>query len=132
MKVSEIQKVQSALSGIRNKKLPIKMSFVLSRNLKKMDEIVADLDEKRNELLERYGEHDETGQLAVSESGSVKIIEAGKFMEEMNDALNTDIELTLDMISEADIEKCDQDGYDNLTVDEVGAMECMIVVGDET
>ena len=130
MKVGEIQKIHTALSSIRNKKLPIKVSFVLSRNLKKMDDVVHDMDEKRNELLNKYGEKDVNGMLAVGENGNVRIEDPTKFMDELNEMLDTDVEITLDTISEADIEKCDQDGYDGLTVDEVGALDCMIVTGD--
>ena len=130
MKVSEIQATQNALAGVRKKKLPVKMSFVLSRNLKKMDEVVNDLEEKRNELIEKYGEHGEDGQLLFGENGEVKVINVDDFMTEILEVLNAEIEITYDTITEEDIEKCDMDGYDNLTVEEVGAMECMIATGD--
>ena len=130
MKVSEIQQMQNALNDVRKKKLPVKLSFVLSRNLKKMDEVVNDLEEKRNELIEKYGERGEDGNLLVGEKGEIKVTNANAFMNEMMEVLNADIEITLDSISEEDIEKCDRDGYDNLTVEEVGALENMIAMED--
>lgn len=126
MKASEIQKIHSALTGVRNKKLPIKLSFILARNLKKMDGVVQDLEEKKQELIEKYGERDEDGELIVGDNGDVKIPHAKAFVIEMSDMLSAEIEMQLDTITESDIEKCEQDGYDNLTVEEVGAMECMI------
>lgn len=125
MKASTIQNMYMTLNNVGTKKLPVKLSFVLARNLKKLQEVVQDIDAKRNELLNRYGEKDEKGELIVGENGSVKIPEAEKFMDELNEVLNADIEITLDKVTVEDVEKCDSEKYDSLTVDEMGAMEYM-------
>lgn len=132
MKASEIQRIYSGLMGIKVKKLPIKMSFILSRNLKKMEEVVQDIENRRNDLLNTYGEKGEDGQLKVGENGeiTVPVQNVPKFMTDMGEVLNANIEIALDKVSMADVEKCDQDGYDNLTVEEVGALECMLDEGD--
>lgn len=126
MKASTIQKTYTELAGIKTKKLPVKMSFILSRNLKKMEEVVSDIDGKRNDLLGLYGEKDDEGQLKVGDNGQVHIVDPDKFMSELTEVLNADIEITLDKVSMSDVEKCDQDGYDALTVEEVGALEIML------
>lgn len=132
MKASEIQRIYSALMGIKVKKLPIKMSFILSRNLKKMEEVVQDIENRRNDLLNTYGEKGEDGQLKVGDNGEITVPapDVPKFMTDMGEVLNANIEIALDKVSMADVEKCDQDGYDNLTVEEVGALECMLDEGD--
>ena len=132
MKASEIQKTYQGLMGIKVKRVPIKMSFILSRNLKKLEEVVQDIDSKRNDLLRVYGDKDEDGQLKVRDNGEITVPaqDVPKFMADVNEMLNADIEITLDKLSMDDIEKCDQDGYDNLTVEEVGALECMMDEGD--
>ena len=126
MKVVDIQKMHHELNGIREKKLPVKMAFILSRNLKKLDDVVSDLEENRDKLVQKYGERDEEGNLVVGEEGGIRIINPDDFMNEITEILNADVELTLDTITIDDIEKCDRDGYDNLTVEEVGALSCMI------
>lgn len=126
MKASTIQKTYTELAGVKAKKLPVKMSFILSRNLKKMEEVVSDIDGKRNDLLGLYGEKDDDGQLKVGDNGQVKIVDPDKFMSELTEVLNADIEITMDKVSMSDVEKCDQDGYDALTVEEVGALEIML------
>lgn len=126
MKASTIQNIYMNLSGVGAKELPVKMSFVLSRNLKKLREVVQDIDAKRNELLNKYGEKDDKGELIVADNGSVKIPDADKFMAELNEVLNADVDITLDKVTEADIEKCDNEKYDSLTVDEIGALEYMM------
>lgn len=128
MKASEIQRVYQGLMGIRAKRVPVKMSFILSRNLRKLEEIVQDIETKRNDLLQAYGEKDEDGKLKVGDNNEMTVPaqDVPKFMSDWSDILNTDIEITLDKLSMDDVEKCDQDGYDSLTVEEVEALECMI------
>lgn len=128
MKASEIQKTYQGLMGIRAKRVPVKMSFILSRNLRKLEEIVQDIETKRNDLLQAYGEKDEDGKLKVGDNNEMTVPaqDVPKFMSDWSDILNTDIEITLDKLSMDDVEKCDQDSYDSLTVEEVGALECMI------
>ena len=126
MKVSEIQKLQEELNGLRNKKLPVKLSFVLSRNLKKIDDVVTDLEEKRTELIEKYGDHDEQGQLVINDEGNVKIENTKDFLSELMEIYDAEVEMQFDTVLESDIEKCDQEGYDHLTVEEISALENMI------
>ena len=128
MKASTIQKTYTELAGVKAKKLPVKMSFILSRNLKKMEEVVSDIDGKRNDLLGLYGEKDDNGQLKVGENGEITVPapDVPKFWADMGEVLNADIDITLDKVSMSDVEKCDQDGYDALTVEEVGALEIML------
>ena len=126
MKVSDIQKLHDGLDGLRNKKLPVKLSFVLLRNLKKIDDVVNDLEEKRTELIEKYGDHDEQGQLVINDEGNVKIENTKDFLSELMEIYDADVEMQFDTVSESDIEKCDQEGYDHLTVEEISALESMI------
>ena len=114
------------LSGIIKKRLPVKMAFILSRNIKKMESVVQDVDDNRNRLMEKYGEKDKDGNLVVEDNGNVRIVDARNFMGEFNEILSTDVELTLDKISRKDIERCDEDGYDKLTLEEITALESMI------
>lgn len=126
MKASDIEKTYRGLQGIKSKRMPVKMSFIVSRNLKKMEDVVMDIDGKRNDLAGLYGEKDDKGELKVDGNGQIRIEDPVKFMNELSEVLNAEIEITLDKISMADIEKCDQDGYDKLTVEEIGALEGMI------
>lgn len=130
MKASEIQTIYSELNGIRAKKLPIKMSFVVSRNLKKMEDVVQDINVKRSELIKQYGAKDDQGELIVEEDDRIKLTDTASFIRDFSEVLETEVAITLDKVSLEDVEKCDQDGYDSLTVEEVGALSCMLNDGD--
>ena len=129
MKIAEIYKLYNDLASIREKKIPIRMSFIINRNVKKMDEIVSDLEAKRDELVKKYGEKDGDGNIKYADNGSVAIIDRENFMNEYTEIMATDIDITFDKLAMDDIEKCDTDpAYDKLSVAEVGALE--IMVGD--
>ena len=127
MKTAEIKMINDNLANIRSKKLPIKMSFVLSRNLKKIDEVVKDVQNSMNDLLQKYGERDENGEIVVGANGSVRIDNFKDYMDEYDQIMDVDVDIILDKVSMSEVEKCENDGYDNLTVDEVSALEFMIM-----
>ena len=126
MKLGEIQKIYAALGTTLEKKLPLKVGFVINRNIKKMQPIIEDLDKTRDDAVNKYGEHDEEGKLVVAENGAVRINDAIAFGDAIAEVLDADIEIEFDKFSMEDLEKCELDGYDKLTVAEQGAVEVMI------
>ena len=68
MKLGEIQKIYTALGTTLEKKLPLKVGFVINRNIKKMQPIIEDLDKTRDDAVNKYGEHDEEGKLVKSDT----------------------------------------------------------------
>ena len=71
MKLGEIQKIYVGLNGTLGKKLPMKVGFIINRNLKKMQPIIEDLDKVRNEAIEKYAEYDEEGKPLAVENGGI-------------------------------------------------------------
>lgn len=126
MKLGEIQKIYAELNGINSKKLPLKVGFIINRNLKKMQSVIEDLDKARNEAIEKYAERDDKGNIVQSENGGIRITDATAFSNDMAEVLETDIEIEFDKFTMEDLEKCESDGYDKLTVGEQGALEVMI------
>lgn len=126
MRAGEIKDIYMALNGVGAKRLPTRLSFVLLRNRKKMQDIVKDIETKQNELLERYGEKDENGELVIGKDNKIKVPEGEKYLHELSEVMNTDIEITLDKVTMDDIEKCDSEKYDSLTVEEISALEYMM------
>ena len=126
MKIIEIQKSYNTLMGMKHKVLPAKMSFVLSRNLREMSKVMEDVNESVSELVRQYGDKKADGTVEVGEDGNIHVENMPEFLKELNDLYNADADIRLDMLSESDIEKCEEDGYDKLTLDEIGALDCMI------
>lgn len=129
MKAQEIQDMYIGLRNIVSKRVPIKMSFIINRNLKKMEEVVKDIDENRQKLLEKYGEKKEDGTLNIDKNGNVAVEKSNtvNYLMELSEIMNADIDITLDKVTLSDIEKCDTADYDKLSIEEVGALEKMMI-----
>lgn len=124
MKARGIEKVCNSLTNIRQKKLPVRMALILGRNLKKLGEALKDISEQRDGLIERYCDRDEDGN-PIIENGQIRLADT-TFWDDEKELYDIDIPIELEKISMADIERCDEEKFDSLTVDELSAMECMI------
>ena len=131
MKAQEIQDMYIGLRNIVSKRVPIKMSFIINRNLKKMEEVVKDIDENRQKLLEKYGEKKKDGTLNIDENGNVAVEKSKtvNYLMELSEIMSAEIDITFDKVTLSDIEKCDTADYDKLSVAEVGALEKMMIEG---
>lgn len=126
MKVSEIIKISNCIDEIKDKKLPIKMSLILIRNSKKLNEVVKDIDNKRFEIISQYADKDQNGQI-LSENGQFKVSNnLTDFENDLKELFNAQINIQLDTLSMEDIQKCDSEKYDSLTMEEVDALQYII------
>lgn len=126
MKVSEIIKISNCINGIKDKKLPIKMSLILIRNSKKLEEAVKDINNKRFEIISQYADKDQNGQI-LSENGQFKVSNnLTDFENDLKELFNTQINIQLDTLFMEDIQKCDNEKYDSLTMEEVDALQSIM------
>lgn len=128
MKNSDIYELYNAITLLKEKKLPIKVSFVLTRNMKKMHDIVEDIDKSRIKILEKYGNKDENGKLIVDEKDQIVIPKENidDYQKDMEEIMSYEPYFILETIPMDDIEKCDTDKYDSLTFEEIYSIERMI------
>ena len=124
-----------AISGLMNKKLPVKVSYAVQKNQKSVQEIVEFYAQKRQELIDTYAEKDADGNFVPGKNendepikGTINIPKdnMATFLKESNDLDKTDIEIDLMKISMEDLEKCDEERYDAITPEEMNALTQMI------
>lgn len=102
------------------------MSLILIRNSKKLNEAVKDIDNKRFEIISQYADKDQNGQI-LSENGQFKVSNnLTDFENDLKELFNTQINIQLDTLFMEDIQKCDNDKYDSLTMEEVDALQYII------
>lgn len=121
MNNKEINELYDVITSLKAKKLPIKMSFILSRDIKIMQDIVDDIENSRSNIIKNYGEKDENGELIISDDGQVKIPAdfAEQYKNDMDELYMYETNTELERIPVSEIEKCDLDKYDSLTLEEV-------------
>lgn len=128
MKNIEVVQMYNTLESVKKKKLPISILYILSRNMKQLKEVSEDFESARQELLNKYGEKDGNGNLAIKDNRITipKDVEAN-FLKDLKELENVDISIFLQKIPMSSIFALD--GFtdvDRLTEEELEAMQYMI------
>lgn len=120
MKVSDVSSIYNGLSTIVSKRVPVRMGFIVNRNLRKIEPIMQDVEKQKVDILKKYADDSDETSAHISKE------KMGKFMKDINEMGDVEVELVLDKILMEDIEKCDNDEYDSLTIAEMNALEKML------
>ncbi|QNO14916.1 hypothetical protein HYG86_09090 [Alkalicella caledoniensis] len=94
IRLGELKGILEGLQVLIEKEIPIKVSYRISKMVKKVVEEYNLFEESRQKLLEKHGEKDEKGQL-ISKEGMVVFKDAEEFHKEFHSLSNTDIELDI-------------------------------------
>lgn len=116
------------ISGIKKKRLPVKLGYAINKNLLTMQDQATSYNEEREKIVRRYCETDENGEPKLSGSQYIFPDAASRdaYLEEMNELLEIENDLDIHMVRIEDIEKCDSDKYDALTPEELEVLAFMI------
>lgn len=97
------------MKKLAQKSLKGKTAYYIARLLREIDKELTLFNETRGNLIKKYGEKDENGELKIDENGNCKFLpeEMDKFYSEMNDILNDIIELNVNKIELNDLENLD-------------------------
>ncbi len=95
VKLSDLVNSTETLQKLAQKDFKAKLAWSISRLLKAADAEIQNFNEARMELIKKYGEKDETGELISDENGNCKIPpEVTKdFNAEFVDLINSEIEI---------------------------------------
>ena len=99
MKLQIIETLQSSLTQLKSQEMPLRLSYKFSKLLSKIEKDSEFFIEKTREVILKYAEKDENGNLVQTEDGNIriqtgKIEEANKAMMELNDIEVEDINIT--------------------------------------
>ena len=108
MKLSNEKLVNSigVLSKLTNMELPIKLSYAFSKNIIKIDRELVAYNKEREQLIEKYGEKDEEGNLKTKEDGTINILDIDSFNKDLKEILEIKTEVDIHLI---DLEKVNVD-----------------------
>lgn len=117
-----LKQLDTSLGG---KKLPSTLNFAIDANTSSIEKIVDAYEKTRTKLVEKYGKHDENGQL-LSENGVAIIQDTVSFTNEMSELGNMEVEVTIQTINRSECEKCDTEHYDALSPGDIKALSFML------
>ena len=95
----------SVLSELNNAKLPVKISYAISKNINKIEKEFKIYNSEKYKLINKYGEKNRQGKLKVNESGNVNIKKeyTKKWNKDFKELLEIEIEIEIHMIKLDDL-----------------------------
>lgn len=126
VKISDLLNSTEVLQKLANKELKARLAWSVSKLLKAADKEISDFNEARMNLIKKYGEKDESGELITDEKGNCKITEGSvsAFSVELNELMNTEVEINANKILIDDI------GDLEFTPSEMTVLETFIDFGE--
>ena len=73
MDLIEVMELWNALGKVRDKRMPVKISFAISRNISLLTPIVRDVQQQRSGIIQKYIERDPDGKAIIDADGGAKI-----------------------------------------------------------
>lgn len=109
VKISDIINGADVLQKLANKELKARLAWQTAKLLKAADAELTSFNETRMNLIKKYGNKDEAGELITDEKGNCRITEelAANFSSELNELLASDIEINANKIKISDLENFD-------------------------
>ena len=125
IRTSQIVNFINGVMNLKEKKLPIKLGYAITRNIKIMDPIATSYEEERQKILGKYAEKDDSGKFKV-EDGSYIISDISGYEREMEELLEIENEMQLHTVTIDEIEKCDLEQFDALSVQDITLLDMMM------
>ena len=106
VKIADIVNGTEALQKLVNAELKAKLAWKVSKLLKLADQEIQTFNETRMDLIRKFGEKDENGELITDEKGNCKIPPENlqDFSSELSDLLNSEVELNANKIDIEELE----------------------------
>lgn len=125
IKNSQIVNFINGVMNLKDKKLPVKLGYAITRNKKIMDPVATSYEEERQKILGKYAEKDDSGKFKV-EDGAYIISDILGYEREMDELLEIENEMHLHTVTIDEIEKCDLEQFDSLSVQDITLLDMMM------
>jgi hypothetical protein len=100
VKLSELLNSTETLKKLSQKDFKAKLAWSISRLLKAAEQEIQEFNDTRMNLINKYGEKGDNGQLVTDEKGNCRIIPENiqEFSNELNELINTEVEINANPI----------------------------------
>lgn len=126
VKISNLLNSTEVLQKLSKTQLKAKTAWQVSKVLKLAEEEMQTFNDTRMEVLKKYAEKDENGELITDENNNCKIIpeKISEFNDELTELLDNEIELNVNKINIEDLNDID------FTPAEINSLEAFIDFDD--
>ena len=101
VKISDLLNGAETLQKLSQKDFKAKLAWSIARLLKAAEAEIQSFNETRMNLIKKCGEKDENGELITDDKGNCKIRpeEIDSFTKELNELINTEVEINANKIN---------------------------------
>ena len=122
--LKEISDKYQTISSITSKKLPIKLSYAISKNMVVLESEAKVIDDNRIKLAQTYAEKNEDGTPKIIDHSYV-ISDLESFNKELNEYYKSETDIEVCKIYSNELDKLDDPRYDVLSPSEIMALQFM-------
>lgn len=105
LKALDILNIYNSLEKLSEFELNLEASFLIAKNLKELLISKEIIEVKRNDIITKYAEKDEKGNIIQLEDGGIKILDNLSFSSDLNELLSSEINIDLYKIDKRCLEK---------------------------
>lgn len=100
VKLSELLDSTETLKKLSQKDFKAKLAWSISRLLKAAEQEIQEFNDTRMNLINKYGEKGDDGQLVTDDKGNCRIVPESiqEFSNELNELINTEVEINANPI----------------------------------
>ena len=100
VKILDLVNSTETLQKLSQKDFKAKLAWSIARLLKAAEKEIQEFNDTRMNLIRKYGEKDENGELITDDKGNCKIDNSvlNEFSNELNDLMNTEVEINANKI----------------------------------
>lgn len=128
MKLREAISRYNNLAALTTQTYPTRLSYAISKNLKKLEDETKNYEEERKKVCERLAEKDEKGAPIIEDDKYV-MTDANKktLSKEVDDLLNMEVEVEIQIVDVSVLDQCDtSERYHVPTAKEIIALDFML------
>lgn len=106
LKNETIKEIQKVLTVVGNKEIDDwQLAFKIANNNYKIMRAAEPIIKVENDILRKYGEKDENGELITSSDGRVKIINTKKYGQDIRSLMDTENDIEVEYFSKSEVSK---------------------------
>jgi len=114
IKNSQIVNFLNGVAGIQAKRLPVKVAHAIALNIKLVEPAATIYEAERQKIAGKYAVRNESGKTDTVADEAALI-----------ELLSIEVELPIQQVTLADLEKCDAEQFDALSIQDIMALDFM-------
>lgn len=126
IKNSQVVAFLNGVADIQSKMLPTKVGYAIARNIALLESVAKAYEEERTKIIDKYAKKGEDGRYIVV-GNTYDIQDMSGFGADMDELLKIENEVSIHTVPISELEKCDLEQFDALTIKDLKLLDFMTV-----